>query len=184
MPYHTTTVSTDQQLQQILQLQQENLRTNISAETQQQQGFVSLQHTLPVLKQMHTIAPSVIALDGNQLAGYALTMPRECRTIVPDLEPMFSSFDQTPWNGRPLSEYRFYVMGQICVAEAWRGQGVFDALYAQHRTSYSKDFDCIVTEIATRNLRSMRAHERVGFKTIHVHLDELDEWAVVLWDWS
>lgn len=184
MAFHTTTVSTDEQLKQILQLQEENLRTNISAETQQQQGFVSLQHTLPVLKQMHGIAPSIIATDGDQLAGYALTMPRECRQIVPDLEPMFSSFEQTLWNGRPLSEYRFYVMGQICVAEAWRGQGVFDALYRQHKTSYSKNFDCIVTEIATRNLRSMRAHERVGFKSIHIHQDELDEWAVVIWDWS
>ncbi len=92
MAFHTTTVSTDEQLKQILQLQAENLRTNISAETQQQQGFVSLQHTLPVLKQMHGIAPSIIATDGDQLAGYALTMPRECRQIVPDLEPMFSSF--------------------------------------------------------------------------------------------
>jgi hypothetical protein len=184
MAFQTTTVNTDAQLQQILQLQAENLRTNISAETQQQQGFVSLQHTFPVLKQMHDIAPSIIATDGSQLAGYALTMPRECRHIVPDLEPMFSSFEQTHWNDRPLSEYRFYVMGQICVAEAWRGQGVFDALYQQHRASYSNNFDCIVTEIATRNLRSMRAHERVGFKTIHVHQDELDEWAVVIWDWS
>lgn len=184
MTFHTTTVSTDEQLKQILQLQENNLRTNISAETQQQQGFLSLQHSLPVLKQMHDIAPGIIATDGDQLAGYALTMPRECRHIVPELEPMFSSFEQTLWNGRPLSEYRFYVMGQICVAEAWRGQGVFDALYQQHKTSYSKDFDCIVTEIATRNIRSMRAHERVGFKTIHVHLDELDEWAVVVWDWS
>lgn len=184
MAYHTTTVSTDHQLQQILQLQQENLRTNISAETQQQQGFVSLQHTLPVLKLMHDIAPSVIALDNDQLAGYALTMPRECRNIIPDLEPMFQSFDQTPWKGRLLSEYDFYVMGQICVAEAWRGQGIFDALYQQHRISYGNEYDCLVTEIATRNLRSMRAHERVGFKTIHIHQDELDEWAVVLWDWS
>lgn len=184
MPYHVTTVSNDEQLKQILQLQAENLRTNISAETQQQQGFVSLQHSFEVLKQMHALAPGIIAIDDGKLAGYALTMPRECRNIVPDLDPMFSSFEQTIWNGRPLSEYRFYVMGQICVAEAWRGQGIFDALYQQHKLSYSKDFDCIVTEIATRNLRSMRAHERVGFKTIHVHEDELDEWAVVIWDWS
>jgi len=184
MPFYTTTVSSDQELQQILQLQQQNLLTNVSAETQQQQGFVTLRHTLPVLQQMHALAPSVIAKDGEALAGYALTMPQECRVIVPDLEPMFRSFEETIWRGHPLSEYKFYVMGQICVGEPWRGQGLFDALYHQHRTSYGNLYDCIVTEIATRNLRSIRAHERVGFKTIHVHRDELDEWAVVAWDWS
>lgn len=180
----TTTVSTEKELEQILQLQQLNLRYNISAETSQSQGFVSLLHSLSDLQKLHASSASIIAKDGDTLAGYALTQTRECRHLMPDLEPMFALLDEVSWNGKPLRESRFYVMGQICVAEAYRGQGVFDKLYEQHKITYGTSFDCIATEIATRNLRSMRAHERVGFKVIHTHRDELDEWAVVVWDWS
>ena len=184
MAITTTTVSSEKELEQILQLQQQNLLNNISAETRQSQGFVTLSHSLSDLKKLHEAAPSIIARDGETLAGYALTQTRECRAIMPDLEPMFALLDQVQWNGQPLRNSNFYVMGQVCVAEAFRGQGIFDKLYQQHRTTYGGLYDCIVTEIATRNLRSMRAHERVGFKVIHIHRDELDEWAVVLWDWS
>ncbi|NML23405.1 GNAT family N-acetyltransferase [Pseudoflavitalea sp. G-6-1-2] len=180
----TTTVSSEKELEQILQLQQQNLRYNISAETSQSQGFVSLSHSLSDLQKLHEASPSIIAKDGDIMAGYALTQTRECRYLMSDLEPMFALLDEVSWKGKSLRDSKFYVMGQICVAEAYRGQGVFDKLYQQHKITYGASFDCIVTEIATRNLRSMRAHERVGFKIIHTHLDELDEWAVVAWDWS
>ena len=45
-------------------------------------------------------------------------------------------------------------------------------------------FDFVVTQIATRNKRSMRVHERIGFETILIHRDAADEWAIVLWNWK
>jgi RimJ/RimL family protein N-acetyltransferase len=96
---------------------------------------------------------------------------------------MFSLLDNLSWNHKPLHEYSFYVMGQVCIAKEYRGQGLFDELYTHHKKIYQPKFDLFITEIATRNHRSIRAHERVGFKTIHTHRDELDEWAVVGWDW-
>jgi len=59
------------------------------------------------------------------------------------------------------------------------GRGVFDALYEGHRRFLGGRYDAVVTEIATRNGRSMRAHARAGFETIHVYRDATDEWAVV-----
>jgi RimJ/RimL family protein N-acetyltransferase len=66
---------------------------------------------------------------------------------------------------------------------AHRGSGVFDALYAEHRAQYADRYDLLVTEVATRNTRSMRAHERVGFRTLHTYRDATDEWALIAWDW-
>jgi L-amino acid N-acyltransferase YncA len=74
-------------------------------------------------------------------------------------------------------------MGQICVDKAYRGKGVFELLYQKHREIFEKSYDFIVTEISTRNTRSLRAHEKVGFKTIHTYRDSMDEWNVVVWDW-
>jgi ribosomal protein S18 acetylase RimI-like enzyme len=145
---------------------------------------VTVAHTREVLEAMHTIAPSVIAREDGALAGYALAMPVETRALVPILGPMFVELDKIVWRGRPLAETPYYVMGQICVARDFRGRGVVDAMYREHRARYRDRFAAIVTEIATRNTRSLRVHERVGFETIHRYKDFEDEWAVVAWDWS
>ncbi len=179
-----TTVTTTEELQQVLDLQKKYLVGNIGQEEMQSQGFLTVQHTLALLQQMHSLAPSIIIKDGEKVVAYALVMLRECRNLVPALVPMFDSFDRLQWQDKPLSNYRFYVMGQVCVAKEYRGQGLFDMLYQHHRKIYQPQFDFIITEVATRNKRSLRAHERAGFKTIHIYRDELDEWEVVLWDWK
>jgi len=181
---YPTLVSLEDELKQILQLQKENLRQHITEAEMRSQGFVTLHHDLNALQQMHELAPSVIIRDEDHVVAYALTMLRECRQLTPDLEPMFGLLDHLSWNNKLLSDYRFYVMGQVCIAKAYRGRGLFDELFKHHKKIYQPRFDLFITEIATRNVRSMRAHERVGFKTIHVHRDELDEWAVVGWDWT
>ena len=172
-------VENEDQLEQILDLQRANLARSLSAEEVATQGFVTLEHTLDVLKRMHAIAPSFVALDGDQLAGYALVMPLECRSFLPILEPMFARLDSLG-----IMRHRFYVMGQICVGKPWRGQGVFDLLYRAHRQHLRRTYDYSVTEVATRNTRSMRAHQRVGFTVIDRYRDATDEWALLRWDWS
>jgi hypothetical protein len=168
----------------VLQLQQLNLREKITEKEKAEQGFVTVHHDLATLEKMHRLAPSVIIKDGEQVAAYALTMLRECRELIPELESMFSLLDKLEWKGKPLPTISYYVMGQVCVAKAYRGQGLFDLLFSYHKTIYQPRFELFVTEIATRNTRSIKAHERVGFRTIHTHRDEIDEWLVVAWDWN
>lgn len=139
-------------------------------------GFVTVQHTLPILQAMHAIAPSVVGVDeAERVVAYALVMPRETAPLVPILGPMFELLATLP----ELVAQRWYVMGQVAVAPSHRGTGMFDALYAEHRRSYRDRYDACITEIATRNPRSLRAHERVGFRTIHTYRDATDEWVVV-----
>lgn len=180
----TDLTQTEQDLGQILGLQALNLLPNLDDSEMQSQGFVTMRHNLEMLKQMHELFPSVIIRDGDLVIAYALMMPLECHSLVPGLEPMFDNFKKLEWGGIPLENYSYYVMGQVCVARDYRGQGIFDMLYEHHKKMYSQQFDFIITEVSTRNKRSLRAHERVGFRTIHVYRDQLDEWAVVLWDWS
>jgi GNAT superfamily N-acetyltransferase len=175
---------TKSDLEQILQIQQENLIGNIDVAEMQAQGFVTMHHDLEILHQMHDLAPSIIIKDDDQVAGYALTMLRECRRLMPGLESMFALLDTLNWKGKPLNDYRFYVMGQVCIAKQYRGRGLFEQLFEHHKKLYGSRFDLFITEIATRNHRSIRAHEKVGFKPIHTHRDELDEWVVVAWDWN
>lgn len=182
MSLRFTTARTDHELQQILDLQAVNLPRNLSPEQIQAQGFVTVQHNLPLLKQMNEASPQIIAKDGEQLAGYALVMPQSFRKLIPVLEPMFDMLDSLIYEGTPFTQIPYYVMGQICVAEAYRGQGVFDGLYRQHQIELASRFRLCVTEVSQKNTRSMRAHERVGFKVIHSFSDATDDWNIVVLD--
>lgn len=83
--------STDQQLEQILQLQRQNLFSAISEEEQAQQGFVFAEHTLPLLKMMASHLPQVIAVSDGRVVGYNLAMPVAMRNAMPKLVPMLPS---------------------------------------------------------------------------------------------
>jgi RimJ/RimL family protein N-acetyltransferase len=73
-------------------------------------------------------------------------------------------------------------MGQICIDADYRGQGVFDALYRKHKEIHRHAYELCVTSVSTRNGRSMRAHERVGFEVVHTFRDQTDEWKILAWN--
>jgi hypothetical protein len=72
-----TTVSTPQEVQQILNLQAANHVSTVSPATAQEQGFVTVKHDPAVLQRMNLEAPSIIAKDGDLVVGYALVKPPE-----------------------------------------------------------------------------------------------------------
>jgi ribosomal protein S18 acetylase RimI-like enzyme len=183
-PWTVGTVREPAELAQILELQRANLAAHLSADEAQAEGFVTAVHSLEVLQRMHELAPSIVAQAGSELAGYALSMRVEARSQVPILEPMFELLETLTFRGRPLRDTRYYVMGQVCVARAFRGQGVFDALYRGHREHYQERFELLVTEVSTRNGRSLRAHARVGFEPLYRYRDNVDEWVILGWDWA
>ena len=179
-----TVAKTRGDLQQILVLQSTNLPVNISTEEAKDQGFVTVHHHYDLLESMNQPHPHIIAKAEGQVVGYTLVMLPEFGRRIPVLLPMFDKINQLIYEGIPLRESGYFVMGQVCVAKAFRGKGVFAGLYQKMKEKMSIHFKYILTEIATRNTRSMRAHQKVGFKTIHCYKTDSEEWAIVLWDWS
>ena len=180
----TTQVQTPDELEQIYLLNQLNLKQNVSAAEREQEGFVSWLYSIDLLEEMHQLAPSIIVKDGAKVVGYALTTLAEARAFHPDLEEMFHNLEEVRYKERSLFSYQFYCMGQICVAKDYRGQGLVNSLYQKHKELYSAQYDFLLTEISIRNPRSQKAHEKVGFRTIHTHRDSMDEWNVVVWEWN
>jgi ribosomal protein S18 acetylase RimI-like enzyme len=181
-----TTIKTDHEIQQLLDLQQLNLTKNISEDVANDQGFVTVVHNFDLLSRMNQSVPQIIAKDGDKVVGYALVMPESFRFDIPVLTAMFEMLDNLEYKGKSIKNTAYYAMGQICVAEGYRGQGIFDGLYAKHKAELSDRFELCVTEIAKRNLRSLAAHKRVGFEIIHEYFDTTypELWEVVAWDFS
>lgn len=177
--------TTDAHLEQIMALQKANLPKNISIQEAREQGFVTVDHDMETLRDMNAPYHHSTAWAGEELAGYALVMETRFRDRIPVLIPMFELLDGIPWRGKPLEEWRYFVMGQVCVAKPYRGQGIFQGLYLDMRSRLSAHFDLVVTEISSRNPRSIRAHEKVGFENIHEYVGpDGEHWVVVGWGWE
>jgi len=182
-----TTVSTADEVRQILDLQAANLAAALTPDTMARQGFVTVRHEPEVLARMNQTAPSIIAKDGERVVGYALVMPREFAADVPILQPLFEMLDGLSWRGSLLRDQsRWFVMGQICVADAYRGRGIVDGLYRTMADACRDRYDFTVTEVAARNTRSLRAHARAGFQTLQVYADATtsEDWHVIVLDFD
>jgi ribosomal protein S18 acetylase RimI-like enzyme len=181
---HATVVTTNEELEQIIRLSHKNLRTKISEEEKNSEGFVSWNYSLELLHKMNAQCPHVIVKDDGKVIGYALVALKEAKHFHPALQEMIGLIEQLFYHDKKLSEYKYYVMGQICVDKLYRGKGIFEMLYQQHKALFEKDYDFVITEISQSNTRSLRAHEKVGFKTIYTYNDNIDKWSVVLWNWK
>ena len=164
-------------LSEILKLQKANLPDNLSEKTKKEQGFVTVHHHLEMLQKMHTIHPHTIALYNNKLIGYALSMSRKFSNDIPILAPMFSKIKASE-----KREENYLIMGQVCVARDFRGKGVFRGLYDHMKKIFSNVYDCIITEINSKNSRSMNAHLTLGFQELARYDFEGETWIVLFID--
>lgn len=171
-------------LGQVLKLQAANHPQNISRQELAEQGFVTVKHDLTLLRAMNQKFPHIIARDRETLIGYALVMLEEFKDRIPVLMPMFDQMNRLEYKGQSLASIGYFVMGQICIAKAYRGQGVFGGLYEKMRMEMQGLFPMVVTEVASRNTRSLKAHFKVGFETVKEYVaDNGEEWQIILWDW-
>jgi len=178
-------ITTEAELEQIIELQACNLPKSITPAELASQGFVTVQHDFALLKRINDLEQGILIRDGEKVIGYILAMTEALRDSVTILVSMFDTFDQLAYKGKQLNDYRYIVVGQVCIAKAYRGQGLFDRAYAAYRDLLSPKYDFTITEIAFRNQRSLRAHQRIGFEIIHEYTSpEGEHWAIVVWDWG
>mmetsp|Transcript_8576 Transcript_8576/g.17811 ORF Transcript_8576/g.17811 Transcript_8576/m.17811 type:complete len:185 (+) Transcript_8576:554-1108(+) len=173
--------SHDKDLIGILRLQHENLKDNVPDKSH---GFVTLAHNLELLKSMNQEIGQVIAVDDetDQVVGYALSKTISMRDRIPLLRTLVEKLEKSQPAGLDLENC--YAMGQICVDQPYRGSGMFQALYDCHRRSFASQYSSVVTAISASNPRSLRAHQKVGFRILATFDDPVDKWHAVIWDWS
>lgn len=171
--------STLDELEQIRTLQLQNSSQNISSEEKLQEGFVTVQHSVALLEQMNYACAHIIAKDNDIVVGFALVMLSSFRNKIEVLIPMFERIDELV-----PKDKTYVVMGQICVDKNYRKQGIFRGLYHFYKEELHHEFDFLITEVAAINIRSMHAHDAIGFKIIDTYNEDGIEWNIILWDWT
>ena len=174
--YHR--VKTNEELEEILELQKQNLGENLGEEEKLKEGFVSLKHSFEVLKKMNDACRHCVAKKEGKVVGFVLSMLQSFRNNVPLLIPMFKEIDNA------ISEtnlsLNYIVMGQVCIDKNVRGKGVFRGLYNYMATEMKGQFDTIITEVDTKNIRSSNAHKSVGFKLLKKYVSNKQLWEIII----
>ncbi|MEO6130730.1 MAG: GNAT family N-acetyltransferase [Saprospiraceae bacterium] len=179
-----TTAKTDEDLLAILNLQEQNTSSHLTTEEIKTQGFVTVVHNLEALKKMNAFEQHIICKDEENVIAYTLAMTANSKNDLPILFPMFEIFEKILYLGKPVSLFNYIIVGQACVDKSYRGQGILDECYKLFREKYKKSYDFAITEISCRNVRSLKAHQRVGFAEVFIYTAPDDEdWSVVIWDW-
>lgn len=171
------TTETLLELEQILALQAENIPVNLTEVDKKEQGFVTVQHDLAILKDMHEVHAHCIATYKGNVIGYALSMSKKFRGEIAVLAPMFTEIDNSI-----KSDSNYIIMGQVCIGKEYRGKGVFRGLYAKMRDAFTATYDCIITEIDALNIRSINAHKAVDFEELVRYDFNNQTWVVVYMD--
>lgn len=161
-------------LEQILELQRNNLPENLSPEEKKAEGFLTVRHNLTLLDEMNSVCGHTIAMDGEILAGYALSMHPAFAKDIPVLQPMFAELKRVL-----APDTRFMVMGQVCVAKPYRGLGVFRGLYSSMRRYLHNDYEWIITEVDATNTRSLKAHFAIGFTGLGAYHSGGQNWEII-----
>lgn len=176
--------SSQDHIQGILSLQGANISEVLSPEDREEQGFLTVRHHAGLLSKMAGSAPQVIALDRGKVVGYVLAMDKALQHDIPVLQPMFKEFEHLYYGSRKISSFPYIVCGQACVDRAYRGTGLLKKLYEGMKVRLAPAYRFCITEIAVSNARSMAAHGRIGFETIHTYWDGKEHWNIVIWDWE
>ena len=176
--------SEDNHLQGILDLQQINLPKNLSDQAMLDQGFVTVEHDFELLKSMNDIHQHAIALDGNEVVGYALAMDKSFASEIPFLVSLFDRITSLLLKTNPNDPLRFIVMGQVCINERYRSQGIFNQLQQNLKLRLSNSYDSIFTDVACKNTRSIRAHQKVGYQSVEVFEVDGECWDTIQWKWN
>ena len=164
------------ELEQILAIQKRNLRSELSEDVKINEGFLTVSHNLDVLNKMNETCPHIIAKSGSTVAGYALCMHPKHANDIPVLKPMFKKINSLIDN-----KIKYMAMGQICIDQAFRRKGVFSGLYNFMRDQLKDNYDLIITEVDSDNVRSLGAHYKVGFNDMLVYQSGGRTWHLIQW---
>jgi ribosomal protein S18 acetylase RimI-like enzyme len=182
---YVTRVSFDDEIVAIKALQTANQRKNLDLAEAEAEGFVTAIYTLDFLRAMNDACPSIIAKDGDLVVGYALVAQKSDLTKGHELlKGLIDAIDAVQYDGKPLSESNYVLVGQLCVAKGYRGMGLAGKMYAAFRAALHDQYAYLITDVASDNPRSVRAHLKVGFKVVDRVSHDGVEFQIIVWDWN
>lgn len=173
-------VSAEDEIEQIKSLQEMNLRQHLTDEEAASQGFLTASYSIDYLKEMNAAFPSVIAKDKETVVGYAMITTKEVREGHDLLKDLFENIDRCQYEGKQLRNTNYVVVGQLCVAKAYRGLNLVKKMYDFFADAVKNEHPYMVTDVDCDNHRSLKAHTNAGFQVIDYLIYGGKKWDIVI----
>jgi predicted GNAT superfamily acetyltransferase len=141
----------------ILNLQSANYIANLSAH-EREHGFLSAQFTPEQTAQIAEDLGTIVAIVDDQIVGFVCALRNEFETGSPVIAKMLESYDRSSFEARPLSTFKSYIYGPVCIAREYRGQGLLRGLYEAQIKDLAGQFEIGVAFVSRSNPHSLDAH--------------------------
>ena len=141
----------------ILRLQTANYIANLSIENRTE-GFLSAEFTPEQIAAIAEDLGIIVALEGEAVAGYLCAFRNEFNHGSPVLAKMFESYERLQLEGKPLSSYKSYVYGPVCIGRDYRKRGLLRGLYEAQKKDLAKGYEIGVAFVSRDNPNSLQAH--------------------------
>ncbi len=175
-----TLARTERDIHGIKKLQQQNIKRERDPQEMLREGFVTIEYSIEELHALSGEGNHVVIKQSDTVCGYALYVPRKSFVVREDLGHLSQIAVRNYGEG-----HTWCIMGQVCVGSILRGKGYFRKMYHFMRDAYRDNHGGILTDISSKNPRSLSAHMSVGFHVLDTYLDEVGvEWHIVAWPWS
>jgi L-amino acid N-acyltransferase YncA len=151
--------------EKMVPLQNQNLATALS-DDQKSDGFLSAAFTAEQFKRMSESVAVVVALDATDVIGFVCASTAEFNSSSPLPAAMIARFPEVMIGTQRLDKLKSFVAGPVCVDKNYRGQGVFEGLYAELFENSPVEYQVALALISTANPRSVRAHAKLGMEVV------------------
>ena len=141
----------------ILDLQNANYIANLSAE-ERKQGFLSARFSPEQTARIAEDLGTIVAVVDGQVAGFLCAFRNAFDTGSPVIATMLESYDRLTFAGRPLSAFRSYIYGPVCIGREQRGWGLLRGLYEAQKKDLAGQFEIGVAFVSRDNPHSLSAH--------------------------
>lgn len=141
----------------ILNLQAQNTPEQLTAE-QRHQGFIVSQMNEKQLSSINNGLGILVAVEGEQLAGFVCLMPADTQPRPSVVDAMLQTLSSESFHGQPLSQQRVFLYGPVCLSAEWRGKGVLRQLFDGVKELTRNDFDVGALFVNEDNPHSLAAH--------------------------
>jgi hypothetical protein len=94
---------------------------------------------------------TMVAVVEKEVAGFLCASRREFNTGSPAIAKMLDSYDLLRFKGKPLSSYKSYIYGPVCIDRDYRGKGLLRGLYEARRKDLAAQFDVGVAFVSREN---------------------------------
>ncbi len=177
----TTATMSESDIIPILNMQSENLRTNLTPD-QMQDGYLSIAFSEDEFRQFNHDLGVVVAKVRDQVIGYCCVSSAAFNAQFPILDQIVAGLPaySVPGTEQRPTEATTCFYGPACIAKPFRGRNVLTRLFS-HGLKLSKQAGYLFcfSFISSENKRSLKAHLKLPFDKVGTVRYKDNEYAVV-----